>query len=292
MSDGRRIVGAAHPGATPTDDEIRRFLSEDVGKQDLTAALLPEKAQARALVIVREPAVLCGTFWFEAVFWALDPKVRIEWKAKDGDLLQADRCICELEGEAFALMTGERTALNLLQTLSGTATLSSFYAEKVKGSGLKVLDTRKTLPGLRLAQKYAVHIGGCHNHRLGLFDAILIKENHIRALGSIGEAMESARRLAPPGVEIEIEVESLEELDQALKAGATKILIDNFTPEMRSEAVARSKGLARIEVSGNICLEDLAEIARSGVDFVSIGALTKNIRAIDFSMQVTIEDRT
>jgi nicotinate-nucleotide pyrophosphorylase (carboxylating) len=195
--------------------------------------------------------------------------------------------LCRLEGPARLLMTGERTALNLLQTLSGTATLSKRYAEAVEGTTLKILDTRKTLPGLRNAQKYAVKIGGCHNHRIGLYDGILIKENHIRAIGSITLAVEAARNLGRQ-VMIEVEVESLEELDEALSAGVQRILIDEFTPAMREAAVRRSRGRAELEVSGNVRIEDLPEIARSGVDYVSIGSLTKHLRAVDLSMQVEI----
>ena len=280
-----------HPGATPGPQDIERFLQEDIENQDLTAALLPENTRASAVVVSREAAILCGTAWFDAVFRTLSPEIVIQWQACDGDRIEAGSVLCALEGPAAPLMTGERTALNLLQTLSGTATLSRQFAERVQGSNLRVLDTRKTLPGLRLAQKYAVRVGGCHNHRLGLYDGVLIKENHIRAAGSIKEALKAARDVTPPGIEIEIEVENLQELDEALASGARRILIDNFSPEMRAAAVTKAKGLAKLEVSGNLGMEDLNEIARSGVDYVSIGALTKNLRAVDLSMQVTITDR-
>lgn len=278
---------APHPGAKPNPADIDRVLSEDVGSGDLTAATLPDQLEAQAIVVTREPMVLCGTNWFDAVFDRLDPDTRIKWHFRDGEPVEADRILCHLEGRARTLMTGERAALNLLQTLSGTATLAKRYADAVQGSSLRILDTRKTIPGLRDAQKYAVTIGGCHNHRIGLYDGILIKENHIRALGSISKAVEAARGLGKP-VMIEVEVETLEELDEALAVGVTRILIDEFTPEMRKEAVARTRGRAELEVSGSVALDDLAEIAKSGVDFVSIGSLTKHVRAIDLSMQVVI----
>lgn len=278
---------APHPGAKPNPADIDRVLSEDVGSGDLTAATLPDQLEAQAIVVTREPMVLCGTNWFDAVFDRLDPDTRIKWHFRDGEPVEADRILCHLEGRARTLMTGERAALNLLQTLSGTATLAKRYADALQGSSLRILDTRKTIPGLRDAQKYAVTIGGCHNHRIGLYDGILIKENHIRALGSISKAVEAARGLGKP-VMIEVEVETLEELDEALAVGVTRILIDEFTPEMRKEAVARTRGRAELEVSGSVALDDLAEIAKSGVDFVSIGSLTKHVRAIDLSMQVVI----
>lgn len=278
---------APHPGEKPNPADIDRVLSEDVGTGDLTAATLPDQLEAQAIVVTREPMVLCGTSWFDAVFDRLDPDTRIKWHFRDGEPVEADRILCQLEGRARTLMTGERAALNLLQTLSGTATLARRYADALQGSSLRILDTRKTIPGLRDAQKYAVTIGGCHNHRIGLYDGILIKENHIRALGSISKAVEAAKGLGKP-VMIEVEVETLEELDEALAVGVTRILIDEFTPEMRKEAVARTRGRAELEVSGSVALDDLAEIAKSGVDFVSIGSLTKHVRAIDLSMQVVI----
>lgn len=274
-------------GEYPNPTDIDRFLSEDVGAGDLTANTLPRNLSATATVITREPMVLCGRAWFEAVFIRLGGGVGIEWLHAEGDWVETNDILCRLEGPAHRLMTGERTALNLLQTLSGTATLSKRYADAVKGTGLKVLDTRKTLPGLRNAQKYAVKVGGCHNHRIGLYDGILIKENHIRAIGSITLAVQAARELNQD-VMIEVEVESLKELDEALSAGVTRILVDEFTPAMRKEAVKRSRGLAELEVSGNVQIEDLPEIAKSGVDYVSIGSLTKHLRAVDLSMQVVI----
>lgn len=274
-------------GLPPDPADIDRFLAEDVGSGDLTAATLPKNLSATATVITREPMVLCGSAWFEGVFCRLGSGVITQWFYQEGDWVAAGETLCRLKGPAHILMTGERTALNLLQTLSGTATRSKRYADAVQGTSLKVLDTRKTLPGLRNAQKYAVKLGGCDNHRIGLYDGILIKENHIRAIGSITSAVEAARNLGQ-NVMIEVEVESLEELDEALNAGVKRILIDEFTPAMRAMAVKRSKGRAELEVSGNVRLEDLAEIAKSGVDYVSMGSLTKHLDAIDLSMQVEI----
>lgn len=275
------------PGESPNPADIDRFLAEDVGTGDLTAKTLPKNLTATATVITREPMVLCGSAWFEGVFKRLASDVVIEWLQREGAWVEAGETLCRLKGPAHILMTGERTALNLLQTLSGTATISRRYADAVEGTTLKILDTRKTLPGLRNAQKYAVKIGGCSNHRIGLYDGILIKENHIRAIGSITLAVESARKLGQ-NVMIEVEVESLAELDEALSVGVQRILVDEFTPTMRIEAVRRSRGLAEIEVSGNVQLEDLPEIAKSGVDYVSIGSLTKHLRAIDLSMLVVM----
>lgn len=278
-----------HPGAAPSAETLHRLLAEDVGPGDLTAALLPEVAGARATVIAREPAVICGTAWFGAVFHALDPAIRIDWQVAEGARVTSGTRLCQLEGRARPLVTGERTALNLLQTLSGTATSVSQFANALKGTRLTLLDTRKTLPGLRLAQKYAVVVGGGCNHRMGLYDGLLIKENHIRALGSISAALEQARTVCPAGTLLEIEVETLDELTEALAAGGTRILLDNFTAEDRMKAVALAKGRATLEVSGNVLLEDLPEIARSGVDYVSIGALTKHLKAIDLSMLIQID---
>ena len=267
--------------------DIDRILREDVGSGDLTAATLPEHLRAKALVVAREPMILCGTAWFDAVFERLGPGTKIQWHYQDGNRIETDQVLCHLEGPARSLMTGERSALNLLQTLSGTASQARCYADAVQGTALRILDTRKTIPGLRDAQKYAVTVGGCHNHRIGLYDGILIKENHIRAMGSISKAVEAANALGR-AVMIEVEVETLDELEEALEAGVSRILIDEFTPEMRAEAVRKSRGKAEIEVSGSVRLEDLPAIAESGVDFVSIGSLTKHVRAIDLSMQVVI----
>jgi len=267
--------------------EIDGFLEEDVGSGDLSALIIPETAQATARVVTREIMVLCGQAWFNAVFARIEPNIQIHWLVNDGDEAEANTVLCTLRGGARGLLTGERTALNLLQTLSGTATLARTYARAVEGTRVKVLDTRKTIPGLRRAQKYAVRCGGCHNHRMGLYDGILIKENHILAAGSIALAVRAAQALRP-GVPIEVETEDLEELEQALTAGVDRLLLDNFSPEMMREAVALNAGRAKLEVSGNVGLETIREIAETGVDYISVGALTKNVRAIDLSMRMTL----
>lgn len=272
---------------TPDPAEIDRFLAEDIGSGDLTAAILPEAACASAIVMTRESMVVCGQAWFKAVFGRLDPSVQIVWECEEGAEVQAGGLLCRLEGPARSLMTGERTALNLLQTLSATATLARKYAKAVEGTGVKVLDTRKTIPGLRLAQKYAVRCGGCHNHRIGLYDGILIKENHILAAGSITRAIRSAEGLQA-GVMIEVEVETLDEMNEALAAGAKRILLDEFTLPMMREAVVMAANRAELEVSGSVTLEAIREIADTGVNYISVGALTKNVRAIDLSMRVTL----
>lgn len=272
---------------TPDPAEIDRFLAEDIGSGDLTAAILPEAACASAIVMTRESMVVCGQAWFKAVFGRLDPSVQIVWECEEGAEVQAGGLLCRLEGPARSLMTGERTALNLLQTLSATATLARKYAKAVEGTGVKILDTRKTIPGLRLAQKYAVRCGGCHNHRIGLYDGILIKENHILAAGSITRAIRSAEGLQA-GVMIEVEVETLDELNEALAAGAKRILLDEFTLPMMREAVVMAANRAELEVSGSVTLEAIREIADTGVNYISVGALTKNVRAIDLSMRVTL----
>lgn len=272
---------------TPDPAEIDRFLAEDIGSGDLTAAILPEAACASAIVMTRESMVVCGQAWFKAVFGRLDPSVQIVWECEEGAEVQAGGLLCRLEGSARSLMTGERTALNLLQTLSATATLARKYAKAVEGTGVKVLDTRKTIPGLRLAQKYAVRCGGCHNHRIGLYDGILIKENHILAAGSITRAIRSAEGLQA-GVMIEVEVETLDEMNEALAAGAKRILLDEFTLPMMREAVVMAANRAELEVSGSVTLEAIREIADTGVNYISVGALTKNVRAIDLSMRVTL----
>lgn len=272
---------------TPDPAEIDRFLAEDIGSGDLTAAILPEAACASAIVMTRESMVVCGQAWFKAVFGRLDPSVQIVWECEEGAEVQAGGLLCRLEGPARSLMTGERTALNLLQTLSATATLARKYAKAVEGTGVKILDTRKTIPGLRLAQKYAVRCGGCHNHRIGLYDGILIKENHILAAGSITRAIRSAEVLQA-GVMIEVEVETLDELNEALAAGAKRILLDEFTLSMMREAVVMAANRAELEVSGSVTLEAIREIADTGVNYISVGALTKNVRAIDLSMRVTL----
>ncbi len=259
-------------------------LVEDIGAGDLTAALIPSESRAEATVISREPAVLCGTAWFDEVFRQLEPHIQIHWQARDGDRVVRDQLLCTLQGPARALLTGERTALNFLQALSGTATLARRYADAVAGTRTAVLDTRKTLPGLRRAQKYAVRCGGCRNHRIGLFDAILIKENHIMAAGSITQAVLSARRLYP-GVTLEVEVENLAELEEALRVDPDIIMLDNFDLDTMRRAVATVAGRIKLEASGNVDLDTIRAIAETGVDYVSVGSLTKDVRAIDLSMR-------
>ena len=265
---------------------VRRVLAEDIGSGDITAALIPEDALARATVISREPAVLCGCAWFDAVFGELDERIRVHWNLRDGDRAQPDQILCTLTGPARAMLTGERAALNLLQTLSATASRAAQYAEAVSGLPVRVLDTRKTLPGLRMEQKYAVRTGGCHNHRLGLYDGILIKENHIAAAGSIGAAVAAARALKT-SLPIEVEVEDLEELQQGLDAGANVLLLDNFSVDLLRKAVTMTAGRARLEASGGVTLENIRAIAETGVDCISTGALTKDLKAIDLSMRFT-----
>lgn len=278
-----------NPGFQPPAREIiarqvRIALEEDLGTGDLTVQLIPAETLAEASLITREEAVICGRPWFDEVFAQLDSGVVVAWELAEGDRVTPGQVLCRLSGRARAILSGERTALNYLQTLSGTASLARRYAEAVAGTGARVLDTRKTLPGLRLPQKYAVRCGGGHNHRIGLFDAILIKENHIAAAGSITAALEAARSAAP-GVDIEVEVENLEELREALAAGAKHILLDNFTLDGLREAVVLSAGAARLEASGGVNLSNIREIALTGVNDISVGGLTKDVRAIDLSMR-------
>lgn len=270
----------------PTLEEIAAYLAEDVGSGDITASIIPESTLATAQVITREAMVLCGCAWFEAVFHQLCPAVTIEWFYADGDDVAIGAALCKLTGPARVLLTGERTALNLLQTLSATATIARSYANAVAGSGCRVLDTRKTLPGLRLAQKYAVKCGGCVNHRIGLFDAILIKENHILASGSISAAVSKARSVS--SVLVEVEVESLTELEEALAAKPDRIMLDNFSLTDMRKAVEMNQGALELEASGNINLNNIRSIAETGVNFISIGALTKNLAAIDLSMRIQL----
>nr|WP_272890087.1 carboxylating nicotinate-nucleotide diphosphorylase [Stutzerimonas stutzeri] len=260
-------------------------MAEDIGAGDITAQLIPVERLAHAKVITREEAVVCGTAWVDAVFRLLDPRVAVHWQVADGDRVAADRVLFQLEGPSRALLSGERAALNFLQTLSGVATQSRHYADLVEGTGVKLLDTRKTIPGLRLAQKYAVTCGGCHNHRIGLYDAFLIKENHIAACGGIAEAVAAAHRIAP-GKPVEVEVESLDELEQALRAGADIVMLDELSLDDMRKAVAIAAGRAKLEASGGIDDESLRAVAETGVDYISIGALTKHVRAIDLSMRL------
>lgn len=264
--------------------QVKLALVEDVGQQDLTADLIPIKSTATATLVTRESATLCGSAWFNDVFSQLDPSIKIDWHCADGDRLKADTIICTLNGSARYLLTGERTAMNYIQTLSATATLAQQYADQVIDLPVKILDTRKTIPGLRLAQKYAIRCGGCHNHRVGLYDGILIKENHINAVGSIQTAIHQAREYHPK-VTIEVEVENLDELQQALIAQVDIILLDNFDIPALKKAVKLNQGKVLLEASGGITIDNVRAIAETGVDRISIGALTKDIRAIDLSMR-------
>ncbi|MDQ2078302.1 carboxylating nicotinate-nucleotide diphosphorylase [Marinimicrobium sp. ABcell2] len=266
---------------------VSQALDEDIGSGDITAQLIPASHSAKATVITREACCFCGRLWVEEVFRQLDEAVQIHWQVADGDKVAANTVLFTLQGPARSLLTGERTALNFVQTLSGTATISAHYAGLIASTEVQLLDTRKTLPGLRLAQKYAVTCGGCHNHRVGLFDAFLIKENHIAACGGIDLAVAAARELAP-GKPVEVEVESLEELQLALSAKADIVMLDNFTLTDLRAAVALNEGRAKLEASGNVTEETLPELAATGVDYISIGALTKHCRAIDLSMRLEV----
>ncbi|MSP28234.1 MAG: carboxylating nicotinate-nucleotide diphosphorylase [Methylococcales bacterium] len=266
--------------------DITPYLVEDLGTGDITAAIIPEATHTQAEVITREDMVLCGTAWFDAVFNTLNPAIKIDWQVQEGDNVTKNTLLCKLQGSARALLTGERTALNLLQTLSATATVARQYAEAVKGTHCKVLDTRKTIPALRDAQKYAVKCGGCYNHRIGLYDGVLIKENHIMAAGSIAKAVQTARELST--VAVEVEVESLPQLQEALAAKPDRIMLDNFSLDDLRTAVALTAGSIELEASGNIDLTTIRSVAETGVDFISIGALTKHIQAIDLSMRIKL----
>ncbi len=283
-----RLDGVALPPLAEIDADARRALVEDIGSGDLTADLLPAAAMATARVITREAAVICGQAWFERCFALIDDSVEVVWRVREGERVEADQALCELRGKARSLVTGERCALNFLQLLSATATVTASYVDAAAGTATRILDTRKTIPGLRLAQKYAVRVGGGDNHRMGLYDAILIKENHIAAAGSIGAAVARARALHP-GVFVEVETETLDEFDQALEAGADRIMLDEFSADDRAEAVRRSAGRCLLEVSGGLGLEGIATIAQSGIDCISVGALTKHVRAVDLSMRVTLD---
>ena len=264
--------------------QVKLALEEDIGQQDLTADLIPAYSQATATIISREPATLCGQAWLKEVFKQVDPTIDVTWHFNDGDSLDPDSIICTLSGPARSLLTGERTAMNYIQTLSATATLSSLYAKQVEGIEVQVLDTRKTIPGFRLAQKYAVKCGGCYNHRIGLYDGILIKENHINAAGSIAAAIAQDKQLHP-GIAIEVEVENFDEFEQALAGHADIILLDNFDIPALKKAVALNQGTALLEASGNVNLTTVRDIAETEVDRISVGALTKDIKAIDLSMR-------
>ncbi len=266
--------------------KIDVFLEEDIGSGDITAAIIPESALAYAEVITREAMVICGQAWFNEVFAQLNPQVVINWLVTEGEMLPANTLLCTVQGQARALLTGERTALNWVQMLSATATVAKEYADAVVGTGCKVLDTRKTIPGLRDAQKYAVACGGAYNHRIGLYDGVLIKENHVMAAGSITNAIQVARELTT--VPVEVEVETIGELREALAAKPDRIMLDNFSLEDLRTAVALTSGAVELEASGNISLETIRSIAETGVDYISIGALTKHVKAVDLSMRIKV----
>jgi nicotinate-nucleotide pyrophosphorylase (carboxylating) len=272
------------PVQAQIDADVARALSEDIGSGDVTAALLAD-APARGYVVAKEPAVIAGRPWFDACFRALDPQVRIDWRIAEGDRVEPGTIVCTFSGRSRALLSAERCALNFLQTLSGVATRTAEYVAVLAGTPTRVLDTRKTLPGLRVAQKYAVRVGGGVNHRIGLFDAVMLKENHIHAAGSIAAAAAQAKSRFPD-LPLIIEVENLDELDQALATGCTRILIDDFSLADMREAVRRAAGRTPLEVSGGVELPALRQIAETGVDFVSVGALTKHVRAVDLSMRL------
>ena len=273
------------PPPQTVQTNVSAALTEDVGDGDITAALIAADSQASARVITREGGVLCGQAWVDEVFAQLDAAVKINWQARDGQDIAAGDSLFTLQGPARSLLTGERSALNFLQLLSGVATNCRRYAQLVEGTGVKLLDTRKTLPGLRMAQKYAVTCGGCYNHRIGLFDAFLIKENHIQACGGIAAAVNTARAQAP-GKPVEVEVETMDELRQALDAACDRVMLDNFSLQQMREAVALTAGRLELEASGNVNESTLRPIADTGVDFISIGALTKDCKALDLSMRL------
>lgn len=266
---------------------VRIALAEDVGAGDITAQLIPAEQNASARVITREAAVISGGAWVNEVFRQVDSRVEVRWLVADGQRVQANAVLFELEGKARSLLTGERAALNFLQSLSAVATRAQYFADMVAGTAVKLLDTRKTLPGLRLAQKYAVTCGGCHNHRLGLYDAFLIKENHIAACGGVAATVEAAHRIAP-GKPVEVEVENLDELREALAAGADIIMLDELSLEDMRTAVKLNAGQAKLEASGGVNEQTIREIAETGVDYISLGTLTKDVKAIDLSMRLSL----
>lgn len=271
--------------AAEVERNVQAALAEDIGSGDLTALLAPQARPATGIVTSREDAVLCGAAWFDACIQQLDPAARINWLVQDGERIESGQIVCEISADTRALLTGERSALNFLQLLSGTATQTRHYVDAVAGTRAKIVDTRKTLPGLRRAQKYAVTCGGGTNHRIGLYDGILIKENHIIAAGSVTAALERARRLASADIFIQIEVETLEQLAEALDAGATLILLDNMDLHQMRQAVGLTAGRAALEASGGVRLDTVRAIAETGVDRISIGTLTKDVRAIDLSLR-------
>jgi len=277
----------AAPIPADLPQQVARALEEDVGRGDLTAALIPAATDGWAAVITRESAIICGAPYVDATFAQLDPRTRIHWKIPEGAAVEANQTLFEIQGPARSLLSGERTALNFLQLLSGTATAAHAFAERLKGTACRLLDTRKTIPGLRSAQKYAVRVGGGYNHRMGLFDGILIKENHIMAAGSIARAVAAAKSSGTK-VPVEVEVESLDELEQAIAAGADIALLDDFALEDLAEAVTLNRSAPRslkLEASGGVTLESIRRIAETGVDYVSVGSITKHVRAVDLSMR-------
>lgn len=282
MSAGE--AGFAPPPADQVDADVRRALAEDLGAGDVTAALLPDAPES-AYLLCKEDAVVCGRPWFDACHRALDPGVRIDWRVAEGDRVRAGTVLAILHGRTRALVSAERTSLNFMQTLSGTATATAAHVEAVRGTRARILDTRKTLPGLRIAQKYAVRVGGGDNHRMGLYDAVMLKENHVRAAGSIGAAI-AAARASQPGLPLIVEVETLDELHAALEAGCDRILVDDFDAATRREAVRIAAGRIPLEVSGGVDLASLRAIAEDGVDCISIGGLTKHVRAVDLSLKL------
>ena len=282
-------VGIDAPSTAAVEADVARALSEDLGGGDVTAALLPDVADS-AYLLCKENAVVCGRPWFDACHRALDPEVRIDWRVAEGERVAAGTVLATLHGRARALVSAERASLNFLQTLSGTATATAAYVEAVRGTGAAILDTRKTLPGLRVAQKYAVRVGGGVNHRMGLYDAVMLKENHVRAAGSLTAAVRAARTMHPR-LPLIVEVETLAQLREALDEGCTRVLVDDFDPATRREAVAIASGAPYhrripLEVSGGVDLESVRAIAEDGVDCISIGGLTKHVRAIDLSLKL------
>lgn len=266
------------------EENVFNALKEDIGDGDITAELIPQDNISLATVISREDCVFCGLDWFEETYRQIDPDIHIDWSVDDGDRIEPDQVLCTISGSSQKIVSGERAALNFVQMLSGTATLSAVYADTIKDTDCKVLDTRKTIPGLRMAQKYAVSCGGCENHRIGLFDAFLIKENHINACDGIANAISEAR-FHNPDLPVEVEVENFDELQQAIDAGADRVLLDNFDTDMMKQAVEICKGKIITEASGNITLDNIHDVALTGVDYISTGALTKDVKAIDLSMR-------
>ena len=279
------------PPASTIQEDVKKALKEDIGNGDISANILPQNKHGHAHLICREQAILCGQSWFNEVFTQLDPNIQVNWHALEAKPISSNQTLCTLEGRLAALLSGERTAINFLQTLSATASITAEYVSLIQDTQAKILDTRKTIPGLRAAQKYAVAIGGGENHRMGLYDAVLIKENHIVSCGSIQSALEKANAQYP-NLKTEIEVETIAELDEALNAGAQHILLDNFALVDIAKAVTINQKRATLEVSGNVNKQNIRNYTACGVDYISIGALTKNLHAIDFSMRVATDEKS